>query len=122
MRISYGLIVASVATVYGSAAFAGATIQAHLDQSGVNLEPAYPASAAPGRESGDVVVRVSLHDDGSVRKLDMIKSSGFDDLDTAGMNAARLWRYVPAMDNGNSVDGSVVVQIVFNPPPEAASN
>ena len=120
MRILFVGLILSLLAVPASAN--GPTGPAHLDTSGVNMQPAYPASALGGRESGHVVVRVGLRDDGAVTNLSLLRSSGFDDLDSAAMNAARLWHYVPAMDNGNSEGGSVVVQIVFNPPPDTASN
>jgi len=116
MHKSAGLGIVAAATFWASAAIAGMTMPAHIDQSGVNLQPAYPATALYGLEGGYVVVRVGVHEDGSIGKLDILQSSGFDDLDSAAMNAARLWHYVPAMENGNSAEGTVVVQIVFKPP------
>jgi len=109
-------VAAMLACGVSAAAFAGATNSAHIDTSGVNMQPAYPATALPNRESGAVVVGVHVGDDGKVRHVDLVKSSGFEDLDSAAMNAARGWHYTPAMDNGSSVNGTVNVQIVFQPP------
>jgi protein TonB len=126
MHKSAGLGIVAAATFWASAAIAGVTTPAHIDQSGVNLQPEYPDTAIPNREAGNVIVRVGVRADGNVTSLGLVQSSGFDDLDSAAMNTARLWHYVPAMDNGNSADGTVLVQIVFkapsdNPPPAAAT-
>jgi len=118
MSNTFVKLAAVAALMSGSAvpAMAGVTSAAHVDTSGVNMQPAYPASALPKRESGAVVVGVRVKDDGQVRRVDLVRSSGFDELDSAAMNAARGWHYVPAYENGNPIDDTVLVQIVFQPP------
>lgn len=101
-----------------ASAFAGVTAPAHVDTSGVNKQPAYPATALAGREGGAVVIGASIRDDGSVKKVSLVQSSGYNDLDSAAANAVNNWKFVPALENGNSIDSTIKVQIVFTPPPQ----
>lgn len=87
-----------------------------VDTSGVNMQPNYPASAIPGREQGAVIMNVSVLDDGTVKKVMLAKSSGYADLDSAAVNAVMHWKFRPALENGEPVDGETAVQIAFQPP------
>lgn len=88
----------------------------HVDASGVNRQPNYPASALPAKESGSTFVAVQVRDDGTVDKAYIRQSSGYPDLDMAAINAVLHWKFVPAMEQGNPVAGDTVVQISFQPP------
>jgi protein TonB len=88
----------------------------HIDASGVNMQPAYPASALPDREAGAVVLAVVVAADGSVEKISPVKSSGFQDLDEAAVASVMNWRFVPATKDGKATEGSTLVQVMFNPP------
>ena len=88
----------------------------HVDLAAGNMQPAYTASAIPNKESGAVVIYATVRADGTVRKVSLEQSSGFADLDTAAINAVRGWKFVPAMDGGEAVEGTTSVQIVFPPP------
>src|SRR3954470_581969 len=77
-----------------------ASTRPHLDGSGANLQPNYPASALPAHEQGAVVVNAEVNETGRVRRLLLLQSTGFDDLDRAGIEAVLGWRFVPALENG----------------------
>ena len=96
-------------------ALAGTT-PPHVDASGTNMQPAYPATALPGREGGAVVIGATVRSDGSVKAVSLRKSSGYNDLDTAAASAVNGWKFIPATENGQPVEGTTNVQIVFNPP------
>lgn len=90
--------------------------QPHLDTSGVNMQPNYPATALPARESGYVSIRAFVRDDGTVKKISLERTSGYDDLDSAAANAVMHWKFIPAMQGGQPVSGEAVVGVNFQPP------
>jgi protein TonB len=110
-----GLAVSALVLSLQSPALADVT-KPHVDASGANMQPAYPASALPDREAGAVVIGVLVREDGSVRQIKLQRSSGFADLDTAAANAIKGWKFVPGMEDGKPASAWTNVQIVFTPP------
>jgi TonB family protein len=103
-----------------SAAIAADT-PAHIDTSGVNMQPAYPSSAFIQQEKGNVVVRAHVREDGKVSSVEIQHSSNFDDLDSAAANTVLNWKFVPAMEDGHPASSIVSVQLVFVPPVDGAA-
>jgi protein TonB len=62
----------------------------------------YPASARANRESGTVVLHVEILEDGSVGRVKVHASSGFDDLDAAAAAALKNWRFSTYSKNGRA--------------------
>ena len=63
--------------------------------------PPYPAMSKRLGESGRVVVRVLIGPDGRAQDARIQRSSGFERLDDAALEAARdRWRYVPGTRGG----------------------
>jgi TonB family protein len=93
----------------------------HLDTSGVNMQPAYPASAAAKNERGATVVGVNVGVNGKVNYAYPLQTSGFDDLDSAAITGAMGWHFIPATSNGKNIDGDTAVEIVFQPPDPAGA-
>jgi TonB family protein len=91
----------------------------HLDTSGVNMQPAYPASALKDSERGAAIIGVNVGETDRVNYVYPLKTSGFDDLDAAAIMGTLNWRFLPAMSNGKAVAGDTAVQIVFQPPDPA---
>jgi TonB family protein len=62
--------------------------------------------------------RVSLHidEDGSVSRLHVLKSSGYDALDQAALGVAAIMQFKPGLEDGRRVAMWVEVPIVFAPP------
>jgi TonB family protein len=110
-----GLAISALVLSVQSPALADVT-KPHVDASGANMQPAYPASALPDQEAGAVVIGALVREDGSVRQIKLQQSSGFPDLDTAAANAVRGWKFVPGMEDGKPVSAWANVQIVFTPP------
>lgn len=110
-----GLAFVAVAALPTTAALAAET-KPHVDSSGDNMQPAYPASALPSREQGAVVISARIKSDGTVRSIALRQSSGYADLDSAAANAVSGWKFVPATKDGAPTDGWTSVQIVFAPP------
>lgn len=80
---------------------------------GSNAEPTYPPSALRSGESGTVMLNVSVGVDGVPTEIAVIERSGNRDLDRAALQAARKWRFAPAIRNGKAVAQDVRVPVEF---------
>lgn len=109
-----GVVLAALALL--PAAALSAETKPHVDASGTNMQPAYPETAVAGREQGAAVISVLVKSDGTVRRVSLLRSSGYSDLDNAAANAVNGWKFVPATDDGKPIEGWTNVQIVFTPP------
>ena len=76
----------------------------------------YPRGAQTAGEEGTVVVRVYVNENGRPTKADIGKSSGFADLDTAAVETAMNWLYVPAIRGGATSSDWASVQVVYKLP------
>ena len=65
--------------------------------------PVYPAASNRLRETGTVVVRVLIGEDGSAREVRVQQSSGHPRLDAAAVAAVRKARFRPYTDDGVAV-------------------
>nr|WP_240788708.1 energy transducer TonB [Ramlibacter henchirensis] len=65
-----------------------------------NPPPAYPAMSRRLGEQGQVMVRVLIGADGSAQQAQVTRSSGYERLDQAALNAVLKWRYVPGKRGG----------------------
>ena len=86
--------------------------------------PKYPQLAAEQKIEGRVMLIVDVAADGSVAAVQLDRSSGDASLDAAAMEAAKLWKYQPAVERGKPVVARVRVPIDFNmdPPAEAEAD
>lgn len=82
---------------------------AYLD----NPAPIYPAAAKRTGEEGRVLLRVLVSSDGLAQTVDVAKSSGFERLDAAALEAVRRWRFVPARRGDANVAAYVNVPVAF---------
>ena len=83
---------------------------AYLD----NPAPLYPASAKRAGEEGRVLLRVLVSADGRAQSVEIAKTSGFDHLDVAAIDAVRRWRFVPARRGDAAVAAHANVPVVFS--------
>ena len=65
-----------------------------------NPSPPYPPLSKRLNEQGKVVIRVLIGVDGSAKKGEIGKSSGFDRLDQTALTTVLKWRYVPGQRGG----------------------
>ncbi|MDG2144360.1 MAG: energy transducer TonB [Planctomycetota bacterium] len=56
-------------------------------------DPDYPRLSSRLKEQGDVILRLTLDDEGRVRGVELLESSGYIRLDEAAMSAAPKWRF-----------------------------
>lgn len=78
-----------------------------------NPPPPYPPLSRRMREEGKVMLRVFVTAEGTAGKIELAGSSGSSRLDAAAEKAVARWRFVPAKQDGRSVEAWVVVPIVF---------
>lgn len=78
-----------------------------------NPPPAYPLSARRRGVEGRVLVRAEVMADGSCSRVELKKTSGFDPLDQAALEAVKKWRFVPARRGSQSIAAWVEVPITF---------
>ena len=78
---------------------------------------AYRKCYPPGREDQQRInYRVTIDDGGRVRRAEVIRTSGDDALDQAGICILRRLVFVPARRNGENVEATVNWPILVRPP------
>jgi TonB family protein len=115
MRRQFSYFAALAVTCISGGVLAAST-PPNLDSSGTNLQPNYPASAVPNREQGAIIVNTEITATGRVRRVLLLQSTGFADLDRAGIDAILGWHFIPAQENGQEITGWAKEKIVFTPP------
>jgi TonB family protein len=106
---------------------AGATTSALAEDRQAGVDPStphpvvYPTLAQTNGEEGTVVVSIHISAHGRVKGAKLYQSSGHDDLDTAAIQTAMNWKYLPAVHGGEPTDDWANVQIVYKLPKDAAS-
>ena len=78
-----------------------------------NLPPRYPAEAAARQERGTVGLLIHVAPDGIATGADVILSSGFPVLDREARRAVLLWRFDPAVKDGEAVPFDYPISIHF---------
>ncbi|MDR1662621.1 MAG: TonB family protein [Azoarcus sp.] len=79
-----------------------------------NPEPPYPQMSRRLGEEGKVMLRVYVLPNGSVEKVEIVKTSGFARLDKAARDAVVKWRFGPARQGNNAVASWVNVPIKWS--------
>ncbi|MFZ0885768.1 MAG: energy transducer TonB, partial [Candidatus Acidiferrales bacterium] len=78
------------------------------------VEPLYPREAKADHIEGTVTVHLQIGTDGRVQSLREL--SGPTLLVPAALDAAREWRFIPALLNGQAIEAEKDVSIVFQLP------
>jgi protein TonB len=81
-----------------------------------NPAPAYPALSKRNRETGTVLLLVNVSPEGNAATVTLHKSSGYDRLDQAAIQAVNRWRFVPGMRGQSAISATVIVPISFKQP------
>jgi protein TonB len=98
-----------------------ADTRAHVDTS-VSTETIYPQKSQDAGEQGNVVLSVNVARDGMPMHIRVAQSSGFADLDTAAIETAMNWHYVPAMHDGEPHPQEIDVRVVYELPQAPAAH
>ena len=78
-----------------------------------NPQPSYPLSARRRGIEGKVLLRAEVRPDGVSNRVEVKKSSGWDMLDQAALQAVQNWRFVPARKGEQAVTAWVEIPISF---------
>jgi protein TonB len=78
-----------------------------------NPKPPYPSLSRRLGEEGVVLLRVYVDVTGQPEQIQMAKSSGFERLDAAALQAVARWKFVPARQGKITVAAWVQVPISF---------
>lgn len=85
--------------------------------------PGYPAAALRSGDGGLVVLKLKVDAKGKVRRVVAVSGSSSDRQFTqAAESAARSWRFLPELANGEPVAGTVLIPVCFraqSPEPQA---
>lgn len=73
--------------------------------------PQYPREELRRGIGGTTVLIISIDANGGVLDVEVQNSSGNRNLDRAAMQAARKWRFNPAVKNGQKTGARVIVPI-----------
>jgi protein TonB len=79
-----------------------------------HTQPDYPVDALRAHEEGETRLQIALDALGNVEDVRLAHSSGSRTLDRAAMDAARNWRFRPAMRAGQAVSGLIEVPVEFH--------
>lgn len=81
---------------------------------GSNPPPPYPSTARRRGWEGEVLLLVNVTATGEVGNVTVNRSSGYQVLDRAALNAIYRWQFQAAQRNGRAVAGKVMVPIRFD--------
>ncbi len=75
------------------------------DAAGLNNKaPVYPMLSRKRKEQGTVWLLLLVSKEGMVTELKLKKTSGFDRLDQAALQAVKKWKFQPAHKQGQAID------------------
>ena len=75
--------------------------------------PVYPESARSQRREGIVKLRLEILATGKLGRIEIVKSSGDKAMDTAAMQAANRWVFLPARDAVSGAPTTVTTTVLF---------
>ena len=77
------------------------------------IKPDYPKGARQRGEEGDVVLELHVTAQGAVDEVKLVRSSGFGELDSAALRAARTARFTPAKRGRDAVASTARLTLTF---------
>jgi protein TonB len=81
-------------------------------RAGNSLMPSYPSAARANGLQGRVVLLVTLSLEGRPRRIDIARSSGYDQLDESAVRAVWLWRFYRT-DSGPPAEATIEIPLDF---------
>jgi protein TonB len=81
---------------------------------GYQVKPRYPESARRRGIEGTVLLKMRITAQGRVEDVQVVRSTGYPELDESAIAAVRRWRFEPARRNGAPVaEEAVLLPVVF---------
>lgn len=77
------------------------------------IKPDYPRLSRLRGEEGDVVLKMWVNAKGRVDEVEVVGSSGFEELDAAAVRAVRMAKFTPAKQGGRPVASAASILITF---------
>jgi TonB family protein len=77
------------------------------------VSPNYPSGHSMPQPTSGVVIRAVIRSSGTV--VPMYAVSGPHEFENAAMNAVRLWKFKPYIENDVPVDATTEIRVVFDP-------
>ncbi len=79
-----------------------------------NPAPDYPTASRRHTEQGRVLLKVLVTANGEAENVQIEKSSGYDRLDNAAIEAVKKWQFIPAKKAGQTLSAFVLVPVKFS--------
>lgn len=83
------------------------------------VAPVYPPLARQARIQGTVMLKIVINKDGDIRDMQLV--SGHPMLAPAAMEAVKKWKYQPYTKDGEVVEVSTMVRVIFSMPDSPAA-
>jgi len=77
------------------------------------VKPRYPMSARRMGQSGQVLLRIHVDQDGAVREVTVVQAEPPGVFENAAMDAVRKWRFTPALSRGTAVSMWMTLPVRF---------
>ena len=81
---------------------------------GINPKPVYPKLAVDNEWVGNVLLRVSVSEEGAPITVSIHQSSGHEALDASAIEAVWKWKFIPAKKGDKPIPSNVIVPITFS--------
>jgi protein TonB len=79
-----------------------------------NPAPEYPRQSQMMEEEGVVKLKVHVSADGKPMSVALYQSSGFKRLDQSALSTVQRWKFVPAKQGNQAIEGWVIVPVAFS--------
>ena len=113
MKINFVILLFIASIQGGCAGPTGSTKPAEHGENQVLSRPIYPSETIRARKQADVLLRVLVGESGYPKKVEILKSSGFANLDEAAVKTVRSWKFIPAKRDGKLIEGFIDVPVKF---------
>lgn len=77
------------------------------------IPPKYPEEALTNKWEGKILLNVEILDTGKVGMVEILETTGYTVLDEAAVNAAKKWRFSPALNETKPVSVWVEFPLEF---------
>jgi len=81
------------------------------------MQPYYPATAVPTKTYGEVVMAIEVNEKGRVSATEVMSTIGEGlGFEVSAKDAVSLWRFLPALKDGEPIASVSIIRLTFAPP------